>query len=156
MRSNGMMGVVGAALALVVVALLGASTPLSRSRHGACHEHGPNARFDRLEAELGKLALATDTRAAAEHLLAQARTDREAHREQMRDAHQALRELLEQDTPALEPVLAQADAIGALGTEAHKAQLRTMIELRSLLSPEQWQALRASLRDGRSAPMEKS
>ena len=156
MRSSWMMGVAGAALALVVVALLGASTALSKPRHGSCHGHGADARFDRLEAKLGDLALDAETRAAAEQVLAQARTEREAQREEMRDARGALRELLEQDAPALEAVMAQADAIGALDTEAHKAKLRTMIELRSLLGPEQWQELRASLRHSRGEPMEKS
>jgi hypothetical protein len=52
--------------------------------------------------------------------------------------------------------MAQADALGALETEAHKSKLRTMLELRALLSAEQWQALKASLRHRKGERMEKS
>ena len=156
MRSNWMSGAAGAVLALVVVALLGASTALSKP-HGDCRgHHGKGARLDRLEAKLAELELDADTRAAAERVLEQARTEREARRDQVRDARNALHELLEQETPAVEQVMAQADALGALETEAHKSKLRTMLELRALLSAEQWQSLEASLRHGKGERMEKS
>jgi Spy/CpxP family protein refolding chaperone len=154
MRSNFLVGAAGAALALGVVALLGASPGMPNPRHGAaCHGGSPHAR---LEARLGDLALDADTRAKAEHLLAQARTEGKSRWEELRDARRAMRDLLEQDTPAVEPLMAQADAIGALETEAHKAKLRTLLELRALLGPEQWQALKSSLHHERGEPMEKS
>ena len=156
MRSNWMMGATGAVLALVVVALLGASTALSKP-HGGCRgHHGKGARLDRLEAKLAELELDADTRAATALVLEQARTEREARRDEMRDTRRALHELLEQETPALEQVMAQADALGKLETEAHKSKLRTMLELRALLSAEQWQALKASLRHREGERMEKS
>jgi len=155
MRSNWMMGATGAVLALVVVALLGASTA-AKPRHAGCHGHGKGAHLDRLEAKLAELELDVETRAAAARVLEQARTERETRRDEMRDARRALHELLEQEQPALESVLAQADAIGALETEAHKSKLRTMLELRSLLGAEQWQALKGSLHHGRGERMEKS
>lgn len=156
MRSNWMMGAFGAVLALVVVALLGAGMAESKPGHRGCHGRGPDARFERLEAKLADLALPDETRTAAEQVIAQARTESETRHEEMRDAHQALRDLLDQETPALEQVMAQADVIGVLETEAHKAKLRTMIELRALVGPEQWQVLKDSLRHGRGERMEKS
>jgi Spy/CpxP family protein refolding chaperone len=149
-------GFAGAVLALVVVVLLGASTALSKPGHGGCRGHGAGARFDRLEEKLGTLSLDESTRAAASRLIAQARTESEARREEMRDARGALRELLAQDTPSVDAVMAQADVVGALETESHKAKLRTMIELRSLLGPERWQELRESLHEKRGERMEKS
>jgi Spy/CpxP family protein refolding chaperone len=154
MRSNWMMGVTGAVLALVVVALLGAGTAYSKPRHGGCHGHG--GRLDRLEAKLADLELDVDTRAAAARVLEQARSEREAQRDEMRDARRVLHELLEQETPVVEQVMAQADALGALETEAHKAKLRTMLELRAVLGAEQWQELKGSLRHGKGERMEKS
>jgi Spy/CpxP family protein refolding chaperone len=153
MRSNWLMGAAGAALALVVVALLGASTALSNPRHGGCQGRAPHAR---LEARLGDLNLDAETRAKAEQLLVQARTEGKSRWTELRDARRAMRDLLEQDSPAVEPLMAQADAVGALETEAHKAKLRTLIELRALLGPEQWQALKSSLHHERGAPMRKS
>jgi len=156
MRNNWMMGAAGAVLALVVVALLGASTAFSKPRHAGCHGHGKGAHLDRLEAKLAELELDVETRAAVARVLEQARTERETRRDEMRDARRALDELLDQEQPALEPVLAQADAIGALETEAHKSKLRTMLELRSLLGAEQWQALKGKRSHGRGERMEKS
>jgi Spy/CpxP family protein refolding chaperone len=158
MRSNWMMGLTGAVLALVVVALVGAGTAYSKPGHSGCHGHGKGARLDRLEAKLAELELDADTRAAAARVLEQARTEGDARRDEMRDARRALHELLAQDTPAVEQVMAQADALGALQTEAHKAKLRTLLELRALVGPEQWQELRDSLhRHGQKGErMEKS
>jgi Spy/CpxP family protein refolding chaperone len=158
MRSNWMMGVAGAALALVVVALLGAGTAYSKPGRGGCHGHGKGAGLDRLEAKLAELELDADTRAAAARVLEQARADRAGRRDEMRDARRALHELLEREQPAVDQVMAQADAVGALQTEAHKAKLRTMLELRALVGAEQWQELKGSLhhRHGHDEPMGKS
>jgi Spy/CpxP family protein refolding chaperone len=158
MRGNWMMGIAGAVLALVVVILVGAGTALSKPGHGGCHGHGKGGRLDRLEAKLADLELDADTRAAAARVLEQARTEREAQRDELKDARRALHELLAQETPAVEQVMAQADALGALQTEAHKAKLRTMLELRALVGPDQWQELRDSLHrhKGKGERMEKS
>jgi Spy/CpxP family protein refolding chaperone len=157
MKSNWMMGVAGAALALVVVLLLGAGMAESRPRHGGCHGHGKGDRFERLEAKLAELELDAGTRAAAEQVLARARSESESRREATREARRALHDLLEQEQPAVDQVMEQADALGALETEAHKAKLRTLIELRALVGPEQWQELRASFRHGHEKKrMEKS
>jgi Spy/CpxP family protein refolding chaperone len=156
MRSNWMMGAAGAVLALVVVVLLGAG--MAESKPGrACHGHGKGAHLDRIEAKLAELELDAETRAAAEQVIAAARAESEARREEMADARRALHDLLEQEAPAVDAVMAQADAVGALQTESHKAKLRTMLELRSVLGPEHWGELEGSFhghRDGKR--MEKS
>jgi Spy/CpxP family protein refolding chaperone len=159
MRTKGMMGLAGATLALLVVLLLGAGMAESKPRHRGCHEHGANARFDRLEEKLAALELDDQTRASAEQVLARARAESESQREAKREARRVLRELLDQEQPVVEQVMAQADALGALETEAHKAKLRTKLELRALLGPDQWQELRDAFRKnrhGRHERMEKS
>jgi len=156
MRSNWMMGAAGAVLALVVVVLLGAGTAYSKPGHRGCHGHGKGAGLDRLEAKLAELELDADTRAAAARVLEEARTEGEARHEDKREARRALHALLEQEAPAVDEVMAQADVVGALQTEAHKAKLRTMLELRALIGAEQWQELRGSLRHRRGERMEKS
>jgi len=156
MRSNWMMSAAGAVLALVVVVLLGAGTAYSKPGHRGCHGHGKGAGLDRLEAKLAELELDADTRAAVARVLEEARTKREAQHEDKREARRALHALLEQEAPAVDEVMAQADVVGALQTEAHKAKLRTMLELRTLIGAEQWQELRGSLRHHRGERMEKS
>lgn len=154
MAKHGWKGATGALLALGVVALLGASPGMPGPHYGrgACHGRSPHAR---LEEKLGDLSLDADTRAEAEQLLRRAREDGKARWQELREARRAMRDLLEQEAPAEAPLMAQADAIGALETEAHKAKLRTLLELRALLGPEQWKALRDSLHE-RGEPVEKS
>ena len=153
MKSNWMAGAAGATLALVVVALLGAGIAHSKPG-GACH--GKRGSMGRLEAKLDELSLDANTRAAAAQVIAKARSEGETRREEMRDARHALHELLEQEAPAVDQVMAQADALGALQTDAHKAKLRTLLELRALVGPEQWKELKGSLRHQHGERMEKS
>jgi Spy/CpxP family protein refolding chaperone len=151
-----MAGAAGAVLALVVVALLGAGMAESKEGRG-CHGRDKGARFEKMEAKLAELELDEKTRAAAQQVIATAKTDSEARREELSEARSALRDLLEQEAPALDAVMAQADAVGALETESHKAKLRTMLELRGLLGPEQWDALKGSFHHRRHRErMEKS
>jgi Spy/CpxP family protein refolding chaperone len=52
-----------------------------------------------------------------------------------------MRGLLEADSPKLDDVMQWADRVGAAETELKKQRLRTMLEVRALLSPEQRQKL---------------
>jgi Spy/CpxP family protein refolding chaperone len=101
---------------------------------------GPGKGF-LLERQIEKLELPAETRAKVDAVLADARTHQEALHEQIRTAHEAMRKLLDQEIVDETAVMAQADAIGALMTEARKDDLRSLIQVRSLLTPEQ----RASL-----------
>ena len=49
----------------------------------------------------------------------------------------------------VEAVTAQADSLGALQTEARKVELRALVQVRNLLSAEQWQELEAKKRGHR-------
>ena len=65
---------------------------------------------------------------------------RELH-EQIHEARQVLRDLLEQDSPDQELVMQKVDEIGALEIQADKYRLETMLSIRALLTPEQRTAL---------------
>ena len=149
------MGAAGAVFALVVVVLLGAGMAQSKEGRG-CHGHGKGAYFDRMEAKLAELQLDEQTRASAQQVIATARTESDARRAELADARRALHDLLEQEAPAVDAVMAQADAVGALQTESNKAKLRTMLELRSVLGPEQWNELKGSFHHRHGERMEKS
>jgi Spy/CpxP family protein refolding chaperone len=130
---------VGVALALGAVAVHEAA---ARPPGGGCGGgKGKGFGLERLEHRVGGLELAPDAKQAVYQVIDQARVERRALDEKIRAAHERMRELLDQDRPEAEPVLAQADSIGALVTEARKADLRAMVAIRGLLTPEQWKAL---------------
>jgi Spy/CpxP family protein refolding chaperone len=127
-------------LALALAGVLGTGTALARpDGHGGpgCGGRGQ----DRLAEKIRALGLNTETQAAVDKVLEQAKTTREAQRDEMRAAREQMRSLLEQDAPAHDAVMAQADAIGALETQGRKQRLETMLSLRSLIGAEQWKQL---------------
>jgi Spy/CpxP family protein refolding chaperone len=63
--------------------------------------------------------------------------------------HERMRTLLEADKPDVNAVLAQADSVGALKTEARKAQLRNLLAIRALLTAEQWTDLKRRMESDR-------
>ena len=66
-----------------------------------------------------------------------ARAEGRGLRDQMKAQRDAMRALLDQDTPDQSTVMAQADAIGELKTQLRQNQLAAMLEVRALLTPEQ-------------------
>lgn len=126
-----------AALALAV-GVTSAGVALARPGH---HGPGKHGSVERLERGLERLELDDATLEAAYAILDAARESRRGVRVRMREAHDAMRSLLEQDAPDTEAVLAQAETIGALRTEARKQHLATLLEVQALLTPEQRERL---------------
>lgn len=105
-------------------------------RHGG--PHGMRGIEHRVEA----LELDAEVRERVDTILDAARDEGRELRGELRAAHQRMRSLLEQDAPDEEAVLAQADVIGALHTQAHKQHLSVLLQLHPLLSQEQREQLR--------------
>lgn len=101
--------------------------------------HGGKGFF--LQRQLEKLELPAETRSQVDAVLAESRTRQEALHEQIRAAHESMRSLLDQGSVDEAAVMAQADTIGSLMTEARKDDLKTLIQVRSLLTSEQRAAL---------------
>lgn len=116
---------------------------------GGGHHGSPLAH---LEAAVGRLGLDAETEAAAYAVLDEARSERRADERAIREAHEALRALLEQDEPDAEAAMAQAETLGTLETERRKADLRALLEVRALIGPEGWAALRDAMHAHRSFP----
>jgi Spy/CpxP family protein refolding chaperone len=134
------------ALALAVAGVLGAGAAFARppGHHGGPGGrggHGSCGGYERLSDKIDDLGLDAEKQAAADQVLEQARAARKAQRAEMRAAREQMRALLAQDAPAVEAVMAQADAIGALETKAHKERLQTMLSLRSIVGAERWKEL---------------
>lgn len=94
-----------------------------------------------LERHAGELGLDSATRAAIQQIAARSREVEEPLNEELHELHEGMRTLLDSDAPVLDDVMQWADRIGAAETELKKQRLRTMLEVRALLSPEQRQKL---------------
>jgi len=118
----------------ILLSLALAAPVVARPRGGA---HG----LGKLEHRIEKLDLDAAVRDQAYAILDAARDDERALRREIHTAHDQLRALLDAEAPDVETALAQADALGALRTSAHKLALRTRLEVMALLTPEQREAL---------------
>lgn len=134
---------VGKALAICLAAWLwpltvGAEPPGKGPRRGP----PPPPPIDRiLEENAERLDLAPETQAEIVSISQSSRAEGDRIREELKEAHAALREALAADPPDDAKVMALADEIGALETAAHKSRLQGMLAIRSLLTPEQRQIL---------------
>jgi len=102
-----------------------------------------------IERGVDQLELTPENRKAADAIFDQARAQLRALRDPSRVAHEQMRTLLDQQSPSLEAVLAQADSIGALELEAKKTELEAMVKVRQLLTAQQWQQLHMQHGPGR-------
>ena len=131
----------GMALAACVASL--AALPvvaLSGPGRGPMGEGRSLARFVERNAEA--IGLDPATRSQIEAIGEREATATRALHDSLRTERKRLRELLEADAPDVSLVTSQADVMGELRTSIQKERLRTLIEIRDLLSPEQEQKLR--------------
>ena len=127
---------------------LGIATSAASWAPGALAERpggGPGHGLERMLEELG---LDDETLAAVDRVLDEARTRRREQHRAVRDAHEAMRALLDQAEPDETAILAQADAIGALELEAKKSRLRTLLQVRKLLPERARARLLEQMREG--------
>jgi Spy/CpxP family protein refolding chaperone len=90
-----------------------------------------------LEKHAERLGLDAESRAEIRRIADASREAEEAHRDRLRELREQMREILRQDTPDEDAVMRQADEIGAAETAEQKHRLRTMLEIRALLTPAQ-------------------
>jgi Spy/CpxP family protein refolding chaperone len=90
-----------------------------------------------IEEHAERLGLDAETRAAIQAISSESRAAEQELRGRIHGAHERMRELLDEDAPEASAVMAQAEVIGALETEARKERLAAMLRIRKLLTPEQ-------------------
>jgi protein CpxP len=103
--------------------------------------HGPPPIERVLERHADELGLSAEIRASIRTIAAKARQDQRPASEQLRALHEQMRAFLDAESPKVDDVMQWADRIGAAETELRKQRLRTMMEIRALLTPEQRQKL---------------
>ena len=120
-----------------------AGTALAK-RDGGRHGHG--RLLGHIERGVEQLELSAETKQAVYAVLDEARSERRTLAEQIRAAHEQMRAVLDAPSPALDAVMAHADSIGALETQAKKIELTAVVKVRGLLTDEQWRELRPNRR----------
>jgi Spy/CpxP family protein refolding chaperone len=136
-----------AAAALLVAGVLVAAAGHARPPFHGPGPHDPGGFVERHAEQLGLDAAQQET---IRGILDESHEGGSALHEELRALRGELHELLMQDPPDEEAVMAQADAIGAAEVALHKQRLSTMIAIRNQLTPEQREALkelRGSLRE---------
>jgi len=136
-----------AAAALLVAGVLVAAAGHARPPFRGPSHHGPGGFVERHAEQLGLDAVQQE---AISGIVAESHDSGAALHDELRALRGELHELLTQDPPDVEAVMAQADAIGAAEVALHKQRLSTMIAIRNQLSPEQRESLkelRGSLRE---------
>jgi Spy/CpxP family protein refolding chaperone len=123
------------ALAVLLLAGLAAAQPPGPP------ERAMSDRF--LERHAAELGLDEPTLEHARELLDASRERGEPLEEELRAAHDRMRDLLHADPPDEAAVMEQADAIAAVELTLRKERLSTMMALHALLTPEQRESLRA-------------
>lgn len=126
--------------ALAMAGTLGATAAVAAPPGGGCGGGG-GTKLGRLERGVARAGLPPEIAQAVYQRIDQARTEQRSLEASLATAHEQMRTLLDQDAPSSDAVLAQADAVGALETQMNKLGLRTMLEVRALLTAEQWEAL---------------
>ena len=133
-------------VAMAALALAAGTAMAAHARAGEECQHGKHGgfgqRFERMEQRVDALGLDDATRQKVDAILDDAREQRRANWEQMRASRKTMHDMLGRPDVTEAELMAQVDADSALHTEAHKAKLRTMLAIRSLLTPEQWEAFR--------------
>jgi len=101
------------------------------------HRDGPPPFEKILERHAVRLGLGDETRAEIRRIADAARPEGERLRAALGAERRRMRDLLGADTPDEAAVMAQAERIGGAETAVQKHRLRTMLEIRAILTPEQ-------------------
>lgn len=83
------------------------------------------------------LDLDAETEAAVQRVIDETRDEGRALHDRVREAQDKLHDLLSGDAVDEKEVMAQAEVVGAVETEARMHRLQTMLRIRELLTPEQ-------------------
>lgn len=118
---------------LLVVALASASSARSPWGRGGS-DHGAGSLLREHADELG---LDEQTREAIREVIRSSREASEELRGELRGLHRQMKEMLSSEDPDEDAVMALADRIGGVETSVHKQRLAAMLEIRSVLTPEQ-------------------
>ena len=122
--------------ALMSIALL-ASTALAQRRAGRSNIPGGLAEVRMMKKNATEIGLSEETVAKIDASIEAGKADEEKLREQSLAAITELNELLTQNLPSEKELLAAANKVGENASKSRTLKMKTVIEVRSILTPEQ-------------------
>ncbi len=128
-----------AVAALVAAGVAGAGGATAGPRGGGCG--GGGGGLAHLERRVAHAGLPAETSQAIYQRIDQARAEERSLEASLAGARDKMHDLLGEESANTDAVMAQADAVGALETQRRKLGLRTLAEIRTLVTPEQWRTL---------------
>lgn len=136
-------------LALALVALLASSTALARPP-GPPGPHGPPPPpiGDVVLKNAVELGLSEEVTQAVSDIAESSRSTVQGLREDLKDARDVLHDLLDAEVPDRGAALDQVRMVGDMETALRETEMGTMLDIRSLLTSEQWETLRETLHRG--------
>jgi len=127
---------------LAVLALVGQPALARPPGHGpGGGKHGPPPLDRVLEKHAEELGIDDETLDAIAELVEATRPELDKKHDEIRDLRKGFHELLGADEPDRELVLQQIETIGEAEIELHKLEIEMLLDIRSMLTPEQRAAL---------------
>lgn len=101
-----------------------------------------------------RLGIDADTRKQMDAIFEASRAEAKPLEEKLRAGHQEMRDLLNEEAPDPDAVMAKVEELGALRTQLSKLRLTTLLKTRALLTPEQRAQMMAIHEERKSARLE--
>lgn len=121
---------------LICFALL-ASTGMAQQRTGRSVNPGGSAEGRLMKKKAKEIGLSEETIAKIDAAIEATNTWEANLREESKDALGKLNEVLLQNLPSEKELMAASDKVGALASKSRAYKMKSVIEMRSLLTPEQ-------------------
>jgi Spy/CpxP family protein refolding chaperone len=133
----------GTAIAAILMVIPFIMAPGPANAKGPFGQRGPGHHLEHfLQREAEALGLDTETTAAIQQLVEEARERARGLDDALHEARSAMHDLLSQDVADEEAVMRQAEIIGQIEIERSKHRLKALIQVHALLTPEQRALLR--------------
>ncbi len=125
-----------------------ASVALAWPGAGPGERGGRGGRGMHLERMLDDADLTPETADRVRSIFEQSREAHRPMRKLIREAQAKLHDLLDADEPDAAAVIAQADEVGNLIGQAQRMRVSTLLQVRSVVTAEEWHELRQVFEDG--------
>jgi Spy/CpxP family protein refolding chaperone len=121
---------------LISIALL-VSTAIAQPRSGRAFNPGGGAEGRLMKNKAKDIGLSEETIAKIDAAIEEIKAEEEKLREESREALGKLNEVLLQNLPSEKELMAASNQVGELASKSRAFKMKSVIEMRSLLTPEQ-------------------
>lgn len=119
------------------------ASPPGGGDFGERHRHrGPPPLHLIIQENADELGLSEETQAQIEAILEASRADHQALRAELEELHEGMKAFMDSEPVDAAAVLSQVASIGAVRTDLEVLRMSVMLDIRALLTPEQWEQLK--------------